>query len=152
MPELPAPVREEVESLHARFNLPRHVRAEMEKFFLKEHRGGTSKPFLLVHFLNNFHFNFSPHDRELFKGDLNKRKYTGEFQTPKKSGNTMGEFYAECDAAVKEAGLKKEEVEKLIREAGLARNNAKLNEAIFPVYLKLREKGYSHYDLTGAVP
>jgi hypothetical protein len=76
-------------------------------------------------------------------------RHTRLYDRPCKKGGmnqTLGDFFRDCESAVYEAGLTPEQVIEARRESAINQTDT-LWELITPVYIILREKGYSHRDL-----
>ena len=92
----------------------------------------------------NFFNNFDVHLPEGFKA-----RQTRLYDRPCKKGGkdqTLGDFFRDCESAVYEAGLTPEKVIEARRESAINQTDT-LWELITPVYIILRERGYSHKDL-----
>lgn len=65
-----------------------------------------------------------------------------------KLSQTIGDFYAAVDRAIRECGMSESDIEDLVQEAQKrAIPLEEVCEQILPIYKKLREWGYSHREL-----
>jgi hypothetical protein len=130
-----------------RADMRTRVHGEMEEF-------ERTKPEPHYTFFNNLHLRLPGSClRKLLEPENLACKECNPGASAKRRGQSSGEFYAELDRTIVEAGLDQAVLERLrVRANSRDSTGADFDELydyIFPLYIRLREKGYNHYpDLT----
>lgn len=109
-----------------------------------EREGGSSQAWEVF---NNFFTNLPGGGRRNFPDDILEKSYESSHL-----GKSGKEFFADIDAIIKELDISVEEIERLQTEYNRKGSWDLLRDLFIltiPVYVKLREKGYTHHDLWG---
>jgi hypothetical protein len=135
----------------------RNARLDVQARFFDVH------PELITpHHLNNLYTKlFGAAYRQQMEGYENIMKKVGAdtqgYQSQKRNGQSLEQFYVVVDEATQEAGVSLEDSARLGEELQMARKQSDyertekiLNEILekcLAIYRVLREKGYNHYDI-----
>jgi len=115
------------------------------KRFKKEDRGW---------YFNNFYTILPGGLRRDDRYDKTSWRHSGDERSnngPRLVGKTPAEFFEEVDATLLEVGLDIHVIRELEKEAreGDISTIDKIDAYAYPLYIRLREKGYTCHDLTG---
>ncbi|MEK7644336.1 MAG: hypothetical protein AAB390_03485 [Patescibacteria group bacterium] len=103
----------------------------------------------LANFFNNFYL-ILPIGRRKFSDEIMDQILASELCSEKRKGQTLREFFAVVDKVAAELGIDADAIR--IQQGILAGANpqeSKFFELLRPIYVRLREVGYNHFDLTG---
>ncbi|GEM_PF-3485171 len=117
-------------------------------------------------YFNNFYLRFTKTERDFLKKSLSnvwnisRREWLNDNPQNESElyvNQSLQQYYETVDCVVEEAGISSDELQKLIQEivkspsdfTQFSRIYKQFCDLILPVYVRLRELGYSQQDLTG---
>ncbi|MCL5011113.1 MAG: hypothetical protein M1127_02800 [Patescibacteria group bacterium] len=128
--------------------------AECEKSYsdnsqVKERGGDFCKRCWPTYFFNNFVYRLPDEARNLFESSEVMDKLIFSKEKGKRRGMTPREFFHDIDKTIEELGFSRKDLEDFFWACEKEKDyRPLLTGDFFDLYLRLREKGYSHDDLT----
>src|SRR3989338_8607295 len=125
-------------------DIPKIIKTEMQRYRSK------------YEYLNNFYMNFPEGFYRTIHKVFRKTEEQMEFSPAEKKqhghsdlycNQKRKEFFKAIDDVLIEEGIALEEIKRLQTLNTTMEDLEKFYESVFPIYVKLREKGYNRYDL-----